>query len=63
VSELWHLLIDDPDASRPLRTEVVEEAYDDLVEETDDWFAVHGDRARAALAEAVRRLRASFRHV
>jgi hypothetical protein len=61
VSELWHLLVDDPAAGRALRGEQVEEAYDDLVEETDDWFAVHGGRARAALAEAVRLLRASFR--
>jgi hypothetical protein len=72
VSELWHLLVDDPDASTPLRGEVVEEAYDDLVtatagqvttQGTDDWFAVHGGRARAALAQAVARLRASFRPV
>ncbi len=61
VSELWHLLVDDPDASKPLHGEVVEEAYDDLVEETEDWFAVHGGRARAALADAVKRLRSSFR--
>ena len=57
VSELWHLLVDDPAAGRPLRGEVVEEAYDDLVEDQPDWFAEHGDTARRALAEAVRRLR------
>lgn len=57
VSELWHLLVDDPVAARPLRKEDVEEAYDDLVEETADWFAVHGETARRALAAAVQRLR------
>ena len=65
VSELWHLLVDDPDASKPLHSEIVEEAYDDLVEESSgdgaDWFEVHGGRARAALAEAVKRLRGSFK--
>lgn len=63
VSELWHLLYDDPVAGRALGTEELGEAYDDLVEEVGDWFAVHGDAARAALAEAVRRLRATFRTV
>ena len=57
VSELWHLLLDDPVAGRPLQGERVEEAYDDLVEEMPDWYAVHGPGARAALADAVRRLR------
>jgi len=61
VSELWHLLLDDPDAGRPLRGEQVEEAYDDLVEDAPDWFAEHGPRARRALAEAVRRLRGVLR--
>ena len=61
VLSLWQLLIDDPDAGAPLHTELAEEAYDDLVEETGDWFAVHGGRARAALAQAVQRLRASVR--
>ena len=61
VSELWHLLIDDPDAGRPLRGEEVEEAYDDLVEEAPDWFREHGPRARRALADAVRRLRGVLR--
>ncbi len=61
VSELWHLLVDDPRAGRPLRGEVVEEAYDDLVEEAPDWFRVHGPRARRALAEAVRVLRGDLR--
>jgi len=57
VSELWHLLIDDPVAGRPLHGEVVEEAYDDLVEDEPDWFARHGTLARRALGDAVRRLR------
>ena len=61
VSELWHLLLDDPDAGRPLRGEEVEEAYDDLVEEAPDWFREHGPRARRALADAVRRLRGVLR--
>lgn len=62
VSELWHLLLDDPAAGRPLAGEQVGEAYDDLVEAEDvaagaDWFATHGPLARRALADAVRRLR------
>lgn len=67
VSALWHLLVDDPDAGRPLHSEIVEEAYDDLVEEGSgdgaDWFEVHGGRARAALAAAVQRLRSSTRQM
>jgi hypothetical protein len=63
VSELWHLLYDDPLAGRALGTEELGEAYDDLVEEVDDWFALHGDDARTALAEAVRLLRGSFQKV
>ena len=63
VSELWHLLYDDPDAGHALAGEELGEAYDDLVEEVGDWFAQHGETARAALAEAVRRLRASFQRV
>jgi hypothetical protein len=63
VSELWHLLYDDPAAGRALATEELGEAYDDLVEEVGDWFADHGEAARVALADAVRRLRASFRTV
>jgi len=57
VSELWHLLYDDPEAGRALSGEDLGEAYDDLVEETPDWFEQHGAAARKALAEAVRRLR------
>ena len=63
VSELWHLLYDDPTAGRALATEELGEAYDDLVEEVPDWFALHGDQARAALQEAVRRLRSTFQKV
>ncbi len=58
VSELWHLLYDDPDAGRALGGEQLGEAYDDLVEEEPDWFAVHGPLARKAMADAVERLRA-----
>ena len=57
VSELWHLLYDDPVAGHALAGEELGEAYDDLVEDTPDWFATHGPAARAALADAVRRLR------
>jgi hypothetical protein len=57
VSELWHLLVDDPVAGRELTGERLDEAYDDLVEETPDWFATHGAAARTALADAVQRLR------
>ncbi len=63
VSELWHLLYDDPIAGRALGTEELGEAYDDLVEEIGDWFADHGEQARPALAEAVRRLRGTFQKV
>lgn len=59
VSELWHLLYDDADAGHALSGEELGEAYDDLVEDVPDWFAVHGPKARAALADAVRRLRAN----
>ena len=66
VSELWHLLVDDPAAGRPLAGEEVGEAYDDLVEaETPSdgagWFEVHGPLARRALSDAVRRLRGRLR--
>ncbi len=57
VSELWHLLFDDPVAGRALGGEELGEAYDDLVEDEPDWFATHGPLARAALADAVQRLR------
>ena len=43
VSELWHLLYDDPKAGKALATEELGEAYDDLVEEVGDWFTQHGD--------------------
>jgi hypothetical protein len=60
VSELWHLLIDDAILGKPLRGELVEEAYDDLVEEAPDWFATHGGLARSRLVDAVRKLRAAL---
>lgn len=58
VSELWHLLIDDP-VGGPLGA--LEEAYDDLTDDEPDWFDRHGEPARAALAAAVRRLRGTLR--
>jgi len=61
VSELWHLLYDDPVAGRALGGEQLGEAYDDLVEDEPDWFATHGPAARVALADAVTRLRGTFR--
>lgn len=63
VSELWHLLYDDPVAGHALGGEELGEAYDDLVEETDGWFDAHGAQARTALADAVGRLRKTFRTV
>lgn len=63
VSELWHLLYDDPVAGRALEGEELGEAYDDLVEEADDWFARHGAEARTALSKAVARLRGALRPV
>ena len=53
VSELWHLLFDDPAAGHALAGEELGEAYDDLVEELPDWFATHGEQVRAALRDAV----------
>lgn len=57
VCEMWHLLYDDPVAGKALAGEELGEVYDDLVEESDDWFTVHGPAARRALSDAVRRLR------
>jgi hypothetical protein len=57
VSELWHVLYDDPVAGHALGGEQLGEAYDDLVEDAPDWFATHGPAARKALADAVARLR------
>ena len=61
VSELWHLLYDDPVAGRALAGEQLGEAYDDLVEDEPDWFSAHGPAARKALADAVGRLRSVLR--
>jgi hypothetical protein len=58
VSELWHLLIDDP-AGRELGK--LEEAYDDLTDDEPDWFERHGDVSRRALTAAVARLRETLR--
>ena len=55
VSELWHLVIDDPVAGKPLAP--LEDAYDDLTDDEPDWFEQHGEATRRALAEAVRLLR------
>lgn len=63
VSQLWHVLVDDPVAGKGLAGEQVGEVYDDLVEEEPDWFAVHGPAARRSLGEAVRRLRGVLRPV
>jgi hypothetical protein len=63
VSELWHLLYDDPVAGPALGGEELGEAYDDLVEEVPDWFTVHGEAARRALSTAVARLRRASRQV
>lgn len=63
VSELWHLLYDDPVAGHALAGEQLGEAYDDLVEDDPDWFATHGPAARRALSDAVRRLRGVLRPV
>jgi len=63
VSELWHLLYDDPHVGRLLGGDELGEAYDDLVEETPDWFEQHGEKARAALARAIATLRQSVRTV
>ncbi len=61
VSQLWHVLVDDPVAGKALAGEQVGEVYDDLVEEEPDWFAVHGPAARRALSDAARRLRGVLR--
>ncbi len=61
VAELWHLLYDDPVAGKALASEEIGEAYDDLVEELDGWFEIHGPLARTALRDAVDRLRKASR--
>ena len=60
VSELWHLLIDDPVGKDLAR---LEDAYDDLTDDEPDWFEHHGETARQALAAAVARLRTTLRRV
>jgi len=61
VSQLWHLLLDDPDAGPALAGELLGEAYDDLVTDVPGWFDTHGPATRTALADAVRRLRPALR--
>ena len=56
VLQLWQLLLDDPVAA-PRGGAAVEDAYDDLTDDEHDWWPTHGETARRALAEAVRRLR------
>lgn len=58
VSELWHLLIDDP-CGRDLAA--LEEAYDDLTDDEPDWFGRHGESSRRALSAAVTKLRRGLR--
>jgi hypothetical protein len=58
VSELWHLLIDDP-TGRELAP--LEDAYDDLTDDEPDWFEQHGDTSRRVLAAAVAKLRGTLR--
>lgn len=60
VSELWHLLIDDPAAGKALSSPDLEEVYDDLTDDEPDWFERHGAAARAALSQAVEALRATL---
>jgi hypothetical protein len=57
VSELWHLLVDDP-AGTELAS--LEEAYDDLTDDEPDWFERHGETSRRALAAAVAKLRSTL---
>jgi hypothetical protein len=58
VSELWHLVIDDPAGTGLAR---LEDAYDDLTDDEPDWFEQHGETSRRALADVVARLRAKLR--
>ncbi|MCU1590701.1 MAG: hypothetical protein JWP11_1957 [Frankiales bacterium] len=60
VSELWHLLIDDPVGAGLAD---LEDAYDDLTDDEPDWFEQHGETSRRALAAAVARLRGTLRPV
>lgn len=60
VLQLWQLLLDDPVAA-PRGGDAVEDAYDDLTDDEHDWWPTHGETARRALADAIRRLRAVLR--
>ena len=57
VSELWHLLIEDP-SGRELAK--LEDAYDDLTDDEPDWFEQHGEASRRVLTAAVQKLRSTF---
>ena len=59
ILQLWQLLLDDPVAAP--RGAGAEDAYDDLTDDEHDWWPNHGETARRALADAVRRLRAVLR--
>jgi len=60
ISELWHLLIDDPAAGKALAAPALEEVYDDLTDDEPDFFAVHGAVARQALRTSVAALRGTL---
>ena len=60
VSELWHLLIDDPVAGKAIGAEALEDVYDDLTDDEPDWFARHGSAARSALTASVAALRSTL---
>lgn len=59
ILQLWQLLLDDPVAAP--RGAGAEDAYDDLTDDEHDWWPTHGEVARRALADAVRRLRSVLR--
>ncbi len=60
ISELWHLLIDDPAAGKALAAPELEDVYDDLTDDEPDWFADHGTAARQALRASVAALRGTI---
>lgn len=57
VGELWRLLVDEPEAGRPLRAPELAAACRDLDADVADWHTRHAVPVRRALAEAVRLLR------
>ena len=58
VSELWHLLIEDPVGGALAQ---LEDAYDDLTDDEPDWFEQHGEQSRRVLSAAVAKLRTTLR--